>query len=589
MGTRSVTVDRFNEIERRLRDGRGLREIARALKCSRKTVREVRDGLRLSPATRKATPDPLWMSQIEWPAVLHDLGLGHPLKFIWEERAQSLTGYPNFWKQLYRKFPELKQATVTAREFVPGERVEVDYAGDPIRWVDLRTGEIREAAVFVAGLGYSHLLFAWAADDMKSHNWLDCHQRMYAFYGGVPHVTVPDCLKQGVLKCHLYDPDLNPSYAALAAHYATAVVPARPGHPKDKAIVEGLVKILMRYQRFRYRRHRFTSLVQINEALAECVRRINDRRHTRFGVTRRERFVADEIDILVDLAGYTEHSRPRVLALRPAPIQVGWLGYPGTMGGNLIDYLIADEVVLPVALEGGYSERIVRLPGSCLPNHANRPIGPPRPKAQLGLPVEGVVLCAFVPTVKITPPLFDLWMSILRERPATCLWLQQAHDEAINNLRHEAQLRGVTPDRLIFAAFEADHAAHLSRYEVADIALDTYPYGSHSTAADALWVGCPLVSRQGLSFAARVSSSALSAVGLAELIAVTDLDYKNLVLRLVDDAAHRAVLRQRLRAARENALLFDSVAYARHLDRAYLEMQRQALRGQPPQSFLVPA
>jgi transposase len=290
MGTRSVTVDRFNEIERRLRDGRGLREIARALKCSRKTVREVRDGLRLSPAARKATADPLWMSQIEWPAVLHDLALGHPLKFIWEERAQSVTGYPNFWKQFYRKFPQLRQATVTAREFVPGERVEVDYAGDPIRWVDLRTGEIREAAVFVAGLGYSHLLFAWAADDMKSHNWLDCHQRMYAFYGGVPHVTVPDCLRQGVLKCHLYDPDLNPSYAALAAHYATAVVPARPGHPKDKAIVEGLVKILMRYQRFRYRRHQFTSLVQINEALAECVRRINDRRHTRFGVTRRERF-----------------------------------------------------------------------------------------------------------------------------------------------------------------------------------------------------------------------------------------------------------------------------------------------------------
>ena len=283
-------MDRFNEIERRLRDGRGLRETARALKCSRKTVREVRDGLRLSPATRRATADPLWMSQVEWPAVLHDLGLGHPLKFIWEERAQSLTSYPNFWKQFYRKFPELRQATVTAREFDPGERVEVDYAGDPIRWVDLRTGEVCDAAVFVAGLGYSQLLFAWAADDMKSHNWLDCHQRMYAFYGGVPHVTVPDCLKQGVLKCHLYDPDLNPAYAALAAHYATAVVPARPGHPKDKAIVEGLVKILMRYQRFRYRRHRFTSLVQINEALAECVRRINDRRHTRFGVTRRERF-----------------------------------------------------------------------------------------------------------------------------------------------------------------------------------------------------------------------------------------------------------------------------------------------------------
>ena len=278
---------RYQEIERRLRAGRSLREIARALGCSRRTVREVRDGMRGAPG--RSAP-PLWMSQIDWPAVLHELGLGHPLKFIWEERAQRLTSYPNFWKQFYRRFPELRQASVTAREFAPGERVEVDYAGDPLEWIDVRTGEIHAAAVFVAGLGFSQLLFAWAAEDMKSRNWLDCHQRMYAFYGGVPHVKVPDCLKQGVLKCHLYDPDLNPSYAALAAHYATAVVPARPSHPRDKAIVEGLVKILMRYVRFRYRRRRFTSLLEVNEALAECVRRINDRRHTRFGVARRERF-----------------------------------------------------------------------------------------------------------------------------------------------------------------------------------------------------------------------------------------------------------------------------------------------------------
>ena len=288
MARRRFTVDRYTEIERRLRAGRSLREIARALGCSRRTVREVRDGLRGAPG--RTAGDPLWMSQVEWPAVLHELGLGHPLKFIWEERAESLTTYPNFWKQFYRKFPELRQATVTARDFAPGERVEVDYAGDPLEWVDLRTGEIHSAWVFVAGLGCSQLLFAWAAEDMKSRNWLDSHQRMYAFYGGVPHVTVPDCLKQGVLKCHRYDPDLNPSYAALAAHYATAVVPARPGHPRDKAIVEGLVKILMRYVRFRHRRHRFTSLAELNRALAECVRRINERRHTRFGISRRERF-----------------------------------------------------------------------------------------------------------------------------------------------------------------------------------------------------------------------------------------------------------------------------------------------------------
>jgi transposase len=288
MARRRFTVDRYTEIERRLSAGRSVREIARALGCSRRTVREVRDGLRSAPG--RTAGDPLWMSQLDWPAVVHELGLGHPLKFIWEERAQSLTTYANFWKQFYRKFPELRQATVTARDFAPGERVEVDYAGDPLEWADRRTGEIHSAWVFVAGLGCSQLLFAWAAEDMKSRNWLDSHQRMYAFYGGVPHVTVPDCLKQGVLKCHRYDPDLNPAYAALAAHYATAVVPARPAHPRDKAIVEGLVKILMRYLRFRYRHHPFTSLAELNRALTECVQRINERRHRRFGVSRRERF-----------------------------------------------------------------------------------------------------------------------------------------------------------------------------------------------------------------------------------------------------------------------------------------------------------
>lgn len=290
MALRSMTVQRYEEIKRRLAEGRGLREIARALGCSRTTVREVRDGERLSPDAPRPSGDPLWMAQLDWPAIIHDLGLGHPLKFIWEEKAQHLTTYSNFWKQFYRKFPQYRAASVTAREFAPGERVEVDYAGDAIEWVEIKSGEIRKAPVFVAGLGFSQLLFAWAAEDVKSRNWLSCHRRMFAYYGGVAHVTVPDCLKQGVLKCHLYDPDLNPGYAQLATDYSTAVVPARPDHPKDKAIVEGLVKILMRYVRFRYRRTRFTSLAEINRALAECIERINDRRHSRFGVSRRERF-----------------------------------------------------------------------------------------------------------------------------------------------------------------------------------------------------------------------------------------------------------------------------------------------------------
>jgi len=290
MARRVFTVDLYQEIKRRLAEGREVREIARALSCSRTTVRGVRDGTRSAPGENKTSADPVWMRQLNWPTIIHDLGLGHALKSIWEEQAQSLTSYSNFWKQFYRKYPEFRHASVTAREFAPGERVEVDYAGDTLEWIDLATGEIHAAYVFVSALGFSQLLFAHAAADMKSRNWLGSHRRMFEFYGGVPHVTVPDCLKQGVLKCQLYDPDLNPSYAELGAHYTTSIVPARPKHPKDKAIVEGLVKILMRYVRFAYRRTRFTSLAEINRALAECVLKINERKHSRFGVSRRERF-----------------------------------------------------------------------------------------------------------------------------------------------------------------------------------------------------------------------------------------------------------------------------------------------------------
>lgn len=290
MAQRGMTVDRFDEIARRLAAGRGVREIARSLGVAPQTVREVRDGLRKSPSEVKLRVDPLWMSQVDWPGVIRDLGAGHPLKFIWEEQAHSLTGYPNFFKQFYAKYPQYRQATVTAREFAPGERVEVDYAGGTLPWVTVSTGEIHLAFVFIAALGFSQKGFAWAAADMKSPQWLDCHRRMFEFYGGVTAVTAPDCLKTGVLKCHRYDPDLNPAYAQLGSHYDTAIVPARPAHPKDKAIVEGMVKLLMRYVRFKYRRIVFTSLAEVNAALTTCMASINARVHTRFRVSRNERF-----------------------------------------------------------------------------------------------------------------------------------------------------------------------------------------------------------------------------------------------------------------------------------------------------------
>jgi len=302
MAGRALTMVRFEEIRRRLAQGRSDREIAGSLKCSRKTVRAIREGgTGRGAELARGVPDPMWMGSLDWTGIKKDLSLGHPLKFIWEERAKLLTGYPNFWKQFYRKFPHLREATVTLREFAPGERIEVDWAGDKIEWLDMKTGEVHEVPVFLGALGFSQLVFAYAPEDMKSRNWLSCHRRMFEAFGGVTQVLVPDCLKTGVLICHLYDPDLNPSYSELASHYKTSIVPARASHPKDKAIIEGLVKILMRYFKWCYRMHTFTSLAEINHALADTADKINRKPHTRFKVSRLERFEKMERSLLKPL------------------------------------------------------------------------------------------------------------------------------------------------------------------------------------------------------------------------------------------------------------------------------------------------
>lgn len=283
-------MNRYKEIIRLLDEKVSVRKVARSLKCSRNTVRDVRDGKIIDPETPKALMEPFWAKQILWESVLKDVRLGHPLKFMWEQQAEDITSYSNFWKYFYKRYPQMKSGVVTLREFEPGERIEVDWAGTKIEWIHPRTKAIHRASIFVAVLGFSQLIFACAKEDQKSTNWLSAHNEMYGFYGGVTSVTVPDCLKQGVAKCHIYDPDINQAYSNLARHYVTAIVPARPYHPKDKAIVEGAVKILMRYFKWRYRDYIFTSISQINEALKVCVEKLNKKPHSRFRVSRRERF-----------------------------------------------------------------------------------------------------------------------------------------------------------------------------------------------------------------------------------------------------------------------------------------------------------
>jgi hypothetical protein len=291
MARREMSMSRYEEIKRLLDLGRSVREIAGSLQCHRRTVRDIRDGKAPAPEPQNASlRRPIWSESMDWQEVLEKVLVGDPLKYIWEDQACEQVTYVNFWKQFHRQFPSFRSAKVCHRVFAPGERCEVDYAGkkekSKIEWVDLKTGLCHTVEVFVGILGFSQLIFACARANAKTSNFLDCHLKMYDYFGGVPQVTVPDCLKQGVSKCHLYDPDLNPAYQALAQYYGSAIVPARPRRPKDKALVENAVRLIMRYFRYCYRNHIFTSLAEINHALLKVCNRINQKKHTRFQTSR---------------------------------------------------------------------------------------------------------------------------------------------------------------------------------------------------------------------------------------------------------------------------------------------------------------
>ena len=291
-----TSMAQFLDIERLIKNGLSDRAIARSEKCRRSLVKAIRAGEVTSEQVAQALgrtdarPQPVWVLGVDWEGVERDIRDGHQIKRIWEEVAESSTSSSNFFKHVKVRYSSLLEATVTLREFKPGEHCEVDYAGDKIPWVDIVTGEIRYAHVFVGILCFSQKIFAHASEDEKKANWLGGHRKMFEFYRGTPRVLVPDRLKNGVVMSHLYDPDLNPDYVELARHYSVAVVPARSRKPKDKALVEGAVGILMRYFRFAYRRRTFTSLLEVNRALLEAVNKINGKQHTRFKTSREERF-----------------------------------------------------------------------------------------------------------------------------------------------------------------------------------------------------------------------------------------------------------------------------------------------------------
>ncbi len=294
-----------------------------------------------------------------------------------------------------------------------------------------------------------------------------------------------------------------------------------------------------------------------------------------------------QIDIAVDLKGFTTDSRPRIFAFRAAPIQVNYLGYPGTMGAGYIDYLVADKMLIPASNQQYYTEKIVYLPDSYQVNDAQRHIAEKLfTRKELGLPETGFVFCCFNNNYKITPTTFDCWMRILAQIDGSILWLFEDNATAATNLHMEAAQRGIDADRLIFAK-RMPLAEHLARHRQADLFLDTLPYNAHTTASDALWAGLPVLTCMGESFASRVAASLLNAIHLPELITTSPAEYEALAIELATNPEKLGQLKQKLEQNRLTTPLFDTERFTRHLEAAYTAMYERYQKDLPPDHLYI--
>ncbi|MBO0764570.1 MAG: tetratricopeptide repeat protein [Hyphomicrobiaceae bacterium] len=294
-----------------------------------------------------------------------------------------------------------------------------------------------------------------------------------------------------------------------------------------------------------------------------------------------------EVDIAVDLMGLTERCRPAIFLQRAAPVQVSYIGFPGTSGIDAFDYLIADAFVADGDLRRTATEKLVIMPDCYQCNYGTRALPADRPtRASCGLPEDAFVFCSFNNIQKLTPHVFDLWMRILREAEGSVLWLFTSGGAAERNLLCEAERRGVDPKRLIFAD-HVDHSLYMARNGLADLHLDTFPYGGHTTASDALWAGRPVLTRAGRSFASRVCGSLLTTIGVPELITTTAEDYEALAIRLARDRPLITGLKRRIEEGRSHSPLFDTRRFCRNLERAYARMVERSRAGQPPEEIDV--
>jgi predicted O-linked N-acetylglucosamine transferase (SPINDLY family) len=294
-----------------------------------------------------------------------------------------------------------------------------------------------------------------------------------------------------------------------------------------------------------------------------------------------------KIDIAVDLGGITQDARMGIFAARTAPVQVNYLVYPGTLGTQYHDYLLADKIVIPEGQEHFYTEKIAYLPNCYQVNDRKREISEKvfNRKGE-GLPENAFVFCCFNNTYKILPEIFSVWIQLLKELPNTVLWLLEKNEVAKENLLFEANQLGVTSDRIIFAK-KTNKEEHLARQSLADLFLDTFPYGAHTTASDALWVGLPLITMIGKSFQSRVAASLLHSVGHPELVATDLAGYKALAVELVNNPAQLQVIRSHLESQKLNFPLFDTPSFVKSIESAYIHMYQNALDEKAPQTFHI--
>jgi len=296
-----------------------------------------------------------------------------------------------------------------------------------------------------------------------------------------------------------------------------------------------------------------------------------------------------EVDIAVDLMGFTSGCRPGILSFRPAPVQVNFLGYPGTMGTAYVDYIVADRTVVPDEHRPFYAEKVVTLPDTYQCNDPRRAIADRIPsRVELGLPEQGFVFCCFNNSNKLTPEIFTIWMRLLQQVDGSVLWLLEDNEAATRNLRAEAVARHVAPERLVFAP-RVKPADHLARHRAADLFLDTLPYGAHTTASDALWTGLPVLTCRGATFAGRVGASLLGAAGVPESIADTLDDYEALAVKLARDGDSLRALCKKLARNRATCALFDTARFTRHFEAALTTMRDRQRQGKAPQHFAVDA